>query len=135
MMKSTDHAIVGSVVSAIGVAAFGEQLSLRRKALLWVYGVTLSVFIDLDHFVLARRISGNWACLFEALSHPKRVIVSPGWLFEDLDMKLDRLLSHVVIGGVLTLGSLIVAPFLAAFTALIVYTHVLCDLLHDTNRF
>lgn len=133
-MKSTDHAIVGSVVSAIGVAAFGENLSLRRKALLWIYGVTLSVFIDLDHFVLARRISGNWSSLFEALSHPKRVIAAPGWLFDELDMKLDRLLSHVIIGGVLTLGSLIVAPFLAVFTALIIYAHVLCDLLQDTNK-
>lgn len=132
-MKSTEHAVVGAVVSALGVHAVGAQLSRPWKVVLWCYGLFLSVFIDLDHFVLARYYTGNWESLLEALTDPKRAFTAPQWLFSDVAMRTERLLSHVILGGVLTLGSLLIAPFLAVFTALIVYAHVLCDLLRDTR--
>jgi hypothetical protein len=132
-MKSTEHAIAGAVVSAVGVLISGERFSRTEKVLLWCYGVFLSVFIDLDHFVLARHKTGNWSWLFEALSHPKKAFSSPEWLFDDVQMRIERLLSHVVIGGTLTLLSLAIAPFVAVFTAVVVYTHLLCDLLRDAE--
>lgn len=132
-MKSTEHAVVGAVVSALGVRAVGEHLSRPWKVVLWCYGLLLSVFIDLDHFVLARHYAGDWEALFEALTTPKRALTAPEWLFSDIAMRAERLLSHTIIGGVLTLGSFFIAPFLAAFTGLVVYMHVLCDLLRDTK--
>ncbi len=132
-MKSTEHAIVGAVVSALGVRAVGARLSRPWKAALWCYGLCLSVFIDLDHFVLARCYTGSWEALLEAFTDPKRAFTAPKWLFSDVAMRTERLLSHVILGGVLTLGSFLIAPFLAGFTALVVYAHVLCDLLRDTK--
>lgn len=132
-MKSTEHALVGAVVSTIGVLVSGERFSRLEKVLLWSYGVFLSVFIDLDHFVLARHKTGHWSDLFEALSHPKRAFSAPGWLFEEVQMRIERLLSHVVIGGILTLFWLVIAPFVAVFTAVVVYAHILCDLLRDAE--
>ncbi len=132
-MKSTEHAVVGAVVSALGVRAVGDHLSRPWKAALWCYGVFLSVFIDLDHFVLARYYTGDWEALFEALTTPKRAFTAPEWLFSDVTMRAERLLSHTIIGGVLALGSFFIAPFLACFTVVVVYAHVLCDLLRDTK--
>lgn len=132
-MKSTEHAVAGAVVSAIGVLASGDRFSRSTKVLLWCYGVFLSVFIDLDHFVIARYKTGNWKWLFEALTHPRQAFTAPEWLFEDARMTSERLLSHAVIGGVLTLLSFAITPFLAVFTPVVVYTHVVCDLLRDTE--
>ncbi|RRJ33489.1 hypothetical protein [Halocatena pleomorpha] len=132
-MKSTEHAVIGAVISALGVRAIGNHLSRPWKVVLWGYGLFLSVFIDLDHFVLARYYTGDWDALLEALTTPKRALTSPEWLFSDITMRVERLLSHTIIGGVLTVGSFLVAPFLAGLTALVVYTHVLCDLLRDTK--
>jgi hypothetical protein len=132
-MKSTEHAVVGAVVSAIGALAAGERFSRTTKVSLWCYGVFVSVFIDLDHFILARYKTGNWKWLFEALSHPKKAFSDPEWLFEDVPMVSERLLSHAVIGSVLTLFLLVITPFVAVFTAVVVYTHILCDLLRDAE--
>jgi hypothetical protein len=132
-MKSTEHAVAGAVVSAIGVLASGDRFSRSAKVLLWGYGVFLSVFIDLDHFVISRYKTGSWKWLFEALTNPKNAFTAPEWLFEDTNMVFERLLSHAVIGGVLTLLSFAVAPFLAVFTPVVVYTHILCDLLRDAE--
>jgi hypothetical protein len=132
-MKSTEHAVVGAVVSAVGALASGERLSRSAKVLLWCYGVFLSVFIDLDHFVLARYKTGNWRWLFEAISHPKKAFSAPEWLFEDVPMASERLLSHAVIGSVLTLFLLVITPFVAVFTAIVVCAHIICDLLRDAE--
>lgn len=132
-MKSTEHALVGAIVSTVGTLALGDRLSRPAKVVLWCYGVCLSVFIDLDHFVLARWLTGHWEELFAALSNPKRAFTTPGWLFEGLTMRIERLLSHTIIGGVLTLVTFAITPFLAVFTAIVVYAHILCDLLRDTE--
>lgn len=132
-MKSTEHAVVGAIVGAVGSLVLGERCSRPAKVLLWCYGVVVSVFIDLDHFLLARWLTGDWERLFEALSNPKRAFTAPGWLFEELTMRTERLLSHTIIGGVLTLVTFAITPFLAVFTAIMLYTHILCDLLRDTE--
>ncbi|MFC6961876.1 hypothetical protein [Halocatena marina] len=132
-MKSTEHAVVGAIVGAVGALALGERLSRPAKVVLWCYGVFLSVFIDLDHFLLARYLTGDWELLFEALSDPKRAFTAPAWLFEGLTMRTERLLSHTIIGGVLTLVTFVITPFLAVYTAVVLYAHLLCDLLRDTR--
>ncbi len=132
-MKSSEHAVVGTAVSMIGVRLFGQELSVAQKLGLWLYGVVLSVVIDLDHFVLGRYYLGDWSMLNEAISDPARAFTDPAWLFTDVDMETERLLSHAIIGGLLSLGLFVLTPLLGAFTALVLYAHGLCDLLRDTN--
>jgi len=44
---------------------------------------------------------------------------------------LQRLLSHAVVGGVLVGGLVLVDRYLAVFTAVVLYVHVLGDLYAD----
>jgi hypothetical protein len=131
-MKSPEHATVGAVVSWIAQKKFGGDLSRRKRLLLWGYGVFLSVFIDLDHFVIARKLEGDWTHLKRAIFNPKIGLVEQEKVFEDLpDFEGERLLSHLFIGGALVLLFAILAPFVAAFTAVVVGTHMFCDVLRD----
>lgn len=132
-MRSTDHARIGALVGWVAIVVLARARSLRTKFALWVYGVLLSVFIDLDHFVVARLKTGSWSHLHRAATHPTWALTSTKEVFPDVSMKLDRLASHVIVGGALVL---VLRPFdrlFATYTAIVLYAHLLADLLHDVG--
>lgn len=132
-MRSTDHAGIGALVGWIAIDVLARGRSLRTKLGLWTYGVLLSVLIDLDHFVLARLKTGDWSHLRRALVHPIWTLTSTKEVFPDVSMKLERLTSHVIVGGILVL---VLRPFdrlFATYTAIVLYAHLLADLLHDVG--
>ena len=131
-MKSSEHASIGAVVGAAALVVL-RRSSLASNALLWAYGVFLSVFIDLDHFVIARRKAGDWSHLRAAVTNPVWAFTEQDEVFPDLRFPVERLLSHAVIGGVLTLLWLPASAAVAAFTAVIVYAHVVADMLRETG--
>ncbi|WP_254536127.1 hypothetical protein [Halomarina litorea] len=133
-MKSAEHATIGVVVSTVGVALMRSR-SLPRRAVLWVYGVLLSVFIDLDHFVIARDRTGDWSILRRCLRDPVWAFTEQDEVFSDLeeDIDFERLVSHAVLGGLLTAGWYLVSPVVAVYTAVVLYFHVLADVVREAE--
>lgn len=136
-MNSAEHAAVGAVASALAVVALAARrpLSRARAVALWAYGVALSVGIDFDHFPLARAEAGDWAALRRALRRPTAALTDPDYVFPDPTLGLAplRLRSHLAIGTALTAAIALLAPPIAAFTAVVLAVHVACDLLRDSG--
>ena len=133
-MKSGEHLLLSLPVVGVVLTTVSERYSSRRLAVLALYGVGLGVLIDCDHFVLARLRVGDWRHLHECFSDPERVFTDQENLFEGAgEMASLRVLSHVVIGGVLTAVSALVSRPVALLTATVLYVHVLADLLRDNE--
>lgn len=131
-MYSRDHAIVSAVVGAGGVVAFSLPIPWWAAV---GYAVIVGVAIDFDHFVVARLESGEWTALRRCLRNPRLVFVGQDEIFDPMDLwALQRLLSHHLIGGVAVAGLWLVSEPLALFTALVLYAHVLCDLVWDNYQ-
>jgi hypothetical protein len=133
-MKSAEHAAIGAVVSTVCVAAMRGRSIPRRIALLG-YGLLLSVFVDLDHFLIARLRVGDWSHLRRSLADPVWAFTEQEEVFDDLDEDIDfeRLVSHALLGGLLTLGWYLVSPLVAVYTAIVLYFHVLADMLREAE--
>lgn len=134
-MQSRGHALIGAVVSAALLFPEVGSIPLTIAVGLWGYGVALSVLFDLDHFVVARLLAGDWRHLRRVIFQPRRVLFEDqSWIFEDLhDFYLERLLSHALVGGWIVVSLALVDRRLAVFTAVVLYAHVLADLLHDNE--
>ncbi|PSQ02632.1 hypothetical protein BRC94_01230 [Halobacteriales archaeon QS_5_70_17] len=131
-MKSHEHAAVGAVVGAIGVAAL-RRFSRPVRTVLWAYGLLLSVFIDLDHFLIARAKAGDWSHLRAAVADPVWAFTDQESVFGELTLAFERLLSHTLLGGLLTLGLYLLSPAVAAYTGLVLYFHVLADIAREAE--
>ena len=130
-MRSVEHAAIGAVVSTLATALLARGRSLPTKLALWSYGLLLSVFIDLDHFLIARLKTGSWSYLTRALRHPVWAFTEQGAVFPDVKMRAERLASHVLIGGALVGLLRPASHLLAIFSAIIVTAHVLADVLRE----
>lgn len=131
-MESSEHAVVGAAVSAVGVC-FLRGRSLSTRLALFGYGLLLSVFIDLDHFAWARVKAGDWSHLSRAVTDPTWAFTEQDDVFEGLGIDFERLLSHLVIGGVSTAALWLVSPAVAVYNAVVVYFHVLADVLREAK--
>ncbi len=130
-MRSAEHATIGAAVSALAASLLARGRSLPTRLALWTYGLLLSVFIDLDHFLIARVKTGDWSHLVRAVCDPIWAFTEQESVFPDVEISLDRLATHVVIGGALVVLLRPVDRTLAGFSAVILYAHVLADLLRE----
>ena len=130
-MRSVEHASIGAAVGAAALFVLRRSSSLASNALLWAYGVSLSVFIDLDHFAIARWETGDWSHLRRAVTHPVWAFTSQKEVFPDLDFPVKRLVTHVAVGGALTAVALPASAVVAAYTAVVVVAHVVADVLRE----
>ncbi|WP_135828343.1 hypothetical protein [Halorussus halobius] len=132
-MKSPEHAVLGALASGLLVVALPASVPLEA-ALLFGYGLALSVFVDLDHFLVARYHAGDWTHLRRCLADPVFAFTDQEQVFEGVDtrtLEVQRLLSHLLVGGGLVCGLALVRPVYAAFTAGVLYVHVVADVLRD----
>jgi len=108
--------------------------SLPAWALL-AWAAVVGVGIDLDHLLVARLAGGDWSALRGLLRNPAAAVLDQDAIFAEDDLwARQRLLSHHVIGGVLVAVLVPVSAYLAAFTAFVLYAHVLADLVHDNRH-
>lgn len=99
------------------------------------YAVVLGVFVDLDHFAIARYETGDWSALRRCVTDPRLAFVDQGEIFpEEAIHPLQRLLTHHVLGGVLVPVTWVLSPYYGAVTAITLYAHVLADLIWDVWR-
>jgi hypothetical protein len=135
-MKSPEHAVVGAVVGTAAVGVLFADAPLTTQVAIWAGGVFVSVFVDLDHFLIARRMAGDWSNLRRAVSNPRVGLVDQEEVFVDVDeprLRQYRLLSHLLVGGVLVAVLSQVESRLAVLAAVLLYAHVVADLLRDAE--
>ncbi|MEF8840954.1 MAG: hypothetical protein V5A62_04940 [Haloarculaceae archaeon] len=132
-MYSKAHLLISLAVGAIVAVATG-QLPVPAVATV-AYAAVLGVGIDFDHFLVARFNTGNWDALVGAVRNPRRILFDQGDIFEEGEdvTKLQRLLSHAVLGGLLVAGLYPVLPYVAVLSAVVLYVHVLSDLYRDVR--
>ncbi|WP_435177952.1 hypothetical protein [Halorussus sp. AFM4] len=132
-MKSPEHAALGAVASVLLVLALPVSVPVEAAGLV-AYGVLLSVFVDLDHFLVARQLSGNWSHLRRCVTDPAFAFTEQERVFDGVDtrtLETRRLLTHMLVGGALVGALAVLAPVYAVFTAGVLYVHVVADLLRD----
>lgn len=102
----------------------------------WVlYAAVVGVGIDVDHFCIAWYNTGSPRAIRYVRRNPRAVVFDQGTIFRPDELtKLERLLSHMVIGGLLTGGLRVVAPALATLTAAVLYVHIVADLVADVRE-
>ena len=133
-MYSKSHFAVSVVLGA--AVAIVAGVPLGRAIALTAYAAVLGTAIDLDHFVIARLRAGDWRHLRYVLAHPRAGLLEQDRIFSDGDVGAQsRLLSHALLGGALVAGLAFVAPFLALFSGLVVYVHVVCDLVAGVQQY
>lgn len=134
-MYSRSHLLVSLVLGAAVAVLVGAPVG--RGALLVGYAGVLGVGIDADHFLIARLRTGDWHNLRYAVSNPDAVVLDQDRLFEEGDVgTLTRLLSHALLAGALVLGLVLLAvPVLAVASAVVLYGHVVCDLVAGVRRY
>lgn len=128
-MYSKHHFLISVAVGAVVAAATSSAFPWW---FLVGYAAVVGVGIDFDHFLVARVNTGEWTAVERCLRDPRIVFLDQNQIFETGDVGvLRRLFSHVVIVGVAVAVLAFVSPFLAAFTALVLYAHILSDLVWD----
>lgn len=128
-MYSRNHAVVSALVGIPLVAvAPDSQDPVHIMVLVVVFGVG----IDLDHFVIGRINRGDWTNLVDCIQSPSRAFVRQETIFEPGDVWRDqRLLSHLLIGGLLVPPVFFLDSYLSFIVAITIYVHVLADLYSD----
>lgn len=128
-MYSRGHALLSAI---IGIPLAVGASNAPAAAGLLGYVLLLGVGIDFDHFVIGRLNRGKWTNARRCLQNPAQIFADQSTIFDSGDIWRDqRLLSHLLIGGLLTAGLWIVNAYWAFATAVTVYTHVLADLYSD----
>ncbi|MFC6756555.1 MULTISPECIES: hypothetical protein [Haloarcula] len=99
----------------------------------WVtFAAVVGVGIDFDHFLVAWYNTGDPRAIRYCLRNPKAVFVDQESIFYECELgKLDRLLSHMLVGGPVVAVLWALAPTLAALAAASLYVHVVADLVQD----
>lgn len=138
-MDSKRHFLI-SLALGIAVVAFADAPALVDAPFpdlaVVAYAAVLGVAIDFDHFLVSRLHCGDWRAAWRCLDDPKIVFLDQSAIFDDGDLwGHQRLLSHVVIVGLFVPGVYVVAgPFLAVVAAVVLYAHVLADLVEDNRN-
>lgn len=132
-MDSKRHLLISL---AVGVAAVALTNAPYPDVAVVAYAALVGVAIDFDHFVVSRLHCGDWRAARRCLDDPKIVFLDQSAIFDDDDLWThQRLLSHVVITGVFVPGVyLLSGPFLALVSAVVLYAHVLADLVEDNRN-
>jgi hypothetical protein len=100
------------------------------------YAIVLGVCVDFDHFLVARYNAGDWRALRACFANPRLAFVAQNEIFTSDEVGvLQRLLTHTVLGGVVVAALLARGLVdLAVVSAVVLYVHVLADLLWDVHR-
>ncbi|GAA0233368.1 hypothetical protein [Halobaculum roseum] len=146
-MYSRHHAAISAVVAAGLVLWLPLGATPAAAAGAWALLTAAGVAIDLDHFLMARLVRGDWANTRRAIADPRAALLDQSELFDPGDLwPLHRLLSHAVLAPVAVAAAWAVGDALAAAgfdvaataaalaTAVVLYVHVLTDLIWDVWR-
>ncbi|WP_440766309.1 hypothetical protein [Natronorubrum sp. DTA7] len=114
------------------VAVFGHSVP---TPILVGYGTAVGVLVDLDHFLIARLKTGRWDAVRFCLANPASGVADQQRIFDAGDVGLlSRLASHLLIVGVAVPLLAVSSVSLAIITGVVLYVHILSDVLWDRWR-
>jgi len=127
---SRDHFLLSVAVGLTAGLYAGLDLF---TGLGWVvFAAVIGVGIDVDHFLVAWYNTGDPRAIRYCLRNPRAVFTDQESIFHEYEIsKLDRLLSHMLIGGPLVAVLWVFTPALAVLGAATLYVHVVADLVQD----
>jgi len=130
LIYSKHHFLLSVAVGLVAGLYAGLDL---LTGLGWVaFAAVVGVGIDFDHFLVAWYNTGDPRAIRYCLENPRAVFLDQASIFHEYELgKLDRLLSHMLIGGPLVAVLWVLAPTLAALAAASLYVHVVADLAQD----
>lgn len=127
-VRSSHHAGLSLLASLAAVWV----LRPAAPVVLVAAGTVAGVAIDIDHFPIARLRSGNWRSTRRVLSNPLLVVTDPERIFEGVPLDaLERLLTHVLFGGLAVVVAWLAWPTLGIVVGISLYVHLVADLGHD----
>ncbi|QLH75917.1 hypothetical protein HZS55_00740 [Halosimplex rubrum] len=130
-MKSASHAAVSL---AVAVAALLVTTPPIPAWAVVAVALVVGVGIDVDHFLLAWYNTGSLDPVRRCLRDPRIVFVAQDEIFDEGSVgALNRLLSHVLAGGVAVPLLWLRSPYVAGLVAAALYAHVLADLVSTTR--
>ncbi|WP_247000057.1 hypothetical protein [Halosolutus gelatinilyticus] len=137
-MYSKHHAVVSLVVAGLlgyALAPIAVAGTTVPTPLVVAYGAAVGVFVDLDHLLIARFKTGTWDAVRFCLADPIAAVADQRRIFDPGDVGvLSRLLSHLLIAGlVVPLLALASVP-IAIVTGVVLYVHVVTDVAWDIWR-
>ncbi|WP_049928281.1 hypothetical protein [Halopiger goleimassiliensis] len=104
-------------------------------AVLVGYGTVLGVAIDFDHFLIARLKTGTWDAVRFCLRNPTAAVAAQDRIFRPGDVGvLSRLLSHLLLAGLVVPLLAAVSVPLSILTGIVLYVHVVTDVVWDIHR-
>lgn len=135
-MNSVDSKRHFLISLAIGVAVVALTNAPYPDLVVVAYAAVLGVAIDFDHFLTSRFHRGDWKAVQRCFENPTIVFLDQSAIFDDDDLWAhQRLLSHVVIiGAFLPVVYFLAGPFLTVVSAVVLYAHVLADLIADNRN-
>ncbi|QLH80246.1 hypothetical protein [Halosimplex pelagicum] len=130
-MKSASHAAISLVVATGALALTAPPIPAWAVV---AVALVVGVGVDFDHFLLAWYNTGSLDPVRRCLRDPRIVLVAQDEIFDVGSVgALNRLLSHVVIGGVAVPLLWLRYPYVDGLVAAALYAHVLADLVSTTR--
>jgi hypothetical protein len=131
-MYSRNHLLISLIIGLISASFFG--ITGLEFALIVGYGCVIGVLIDIDHFVIARINTGTWSALRASLARPSKLLFQQRTVFTGEVGKLQRLLSHMIISGVIVSIIAVFNIILSLFSIIIFYFHIVGDIYADIRE-
>ena len=131
-MESIQHLKISIILSPIVALLSFESLQTPEFLAVSVFGILLGTLIDLDHFVVARILHGNWNELKRALNSPMKIMKDNFSVREQRIGNKNRFISHLAILWAAQL-TLFLDPSLGLFTVSMLGSHVIADLIDSAN--
>jgi hypothetical protein len=123
-VRSKHHFLISLAVAA-GAAVLLPSL---HPATIVAIAVGVGVGIDFDHFLIARYNGDDWTAVRRCLRDPRIVFFEQGEIFDEGTVNaVERLLTHLVIGGVMVPVLWFWSPPIAAVAGVSLYAHLLAD--------
>lgn len=131
-MRSGPHLIISLSIGALLSAFLDSNISIFT---LVAYAGVVGIAIDFDHFLIARWNSGSWEALLRCMRDPKIVFIDQDAIFQQReDLASQRLLTHHILGAILTVSTWIIEPTLGLITGVVLYGHILADIVYDIRQ-
>lgn len=135
-MESYQHLLISGLASPVSAYFLlaGEPV---ETILAWsLIGIAAGVFIDLDHFLLARLNTGNWERLTFALNNPFDAFSDGKKTMQNSITSKQRYLSHLILTSAATAIIYTASGSGPALLVLAVMSlHVGCDLCMSCKKF
>lgn len=131
-MESINHLKISVILSPIIAILAFDSLQTPEFFAVSVLGILLGTLIDLDHFLIARILHGNWKELKRAFNSPLQIMKDNHSVREQKIGNKNRFISHLAILWSAQL-LLFVNPELGLFTVSMLGSHIITDLIDSAN--